>query len=62
MLTGPSTAAANGYPALEALLTTMRECRACEGHLPLGPRPVLRAPAAKRLGYGIGPLVGELNR
>ena len=32
-----------GYPTLEALLAAVRNCRACEAHLPLGPRPVLRA-------------------
>lgn len=30
---------------LEALLEAVRACRACEAHLPLGPRPVLRAAA-----------------
>lgn len=29
--------------ALEALLREVRACRHCEAHLPLGPRPVLRA-------------------
>jgi uracil-DNA glycosylase len=33
------------YPTLEALLVAVRACRACESHLPLGPRPVLRASA-----------------
>jgi len=28
---------------LETLLTEIRACRLCEAHLPLGPRPVLRA-------------------
>jgi uracil-DNA glycosylase len=37
------------YPSLEALLTAVRNCRACEEHLPLGPRPVLRAEATARL-------------
>lgn len=31
------------YRTLEALLAAVRDCRACEAHLPLGPRPVLRA-------------------
>lgn len=34
---------------LEALLTEIRACRVCEAHLPLGPRPVLRARASARL-------------
>jgi uracil-DNA glycosylase len=37
------------YPSLEALLTAVRNCRACEKHLPLGPRPVLRAEATARI-------------
>jgi uracil-DNA glycosylase len=36
-------------PALEALLQAVRACRACEAHLPLGPRPVLRAAATARI-------------
>jgi len=31
------------YPTLNHLLTAVRQCRACESVLPLGPRPVLRA-------------------
>ena len=31
------------YRTLETLLAAVRDCRACEAHLPLGPRPVLRA-------------------
>ena len=42
---GPEAASSN----LEALLTAVRNCRACESHLPLGPRPVLRAGAAARI-------------
>jgi uracil-DNA glycosylase len=34
---------------LEALLTEIRACRLCEAHLPLGPRPVLRASASATL-------------
>lgn len=34
---------------LDALLARIRACRLCEGHLPLGPRPVLRASASARL-------------
>lgn len=36
-------------PQLDALLTDIRACRLCEAHLPLGPRPVLRASATSRL-------------
>lgn len=35
--------------ALDALLARARACRFCEAHLPLGPRPVLRASATARL-------------
>lgn len=31
------------------LLADVRACRACEAHLPLGPRPVLQAGAAARI-------------
>lgn len=34
---------------LDALLAAVRACRACEAHLPLGPRPVLQAGADARL-------------
>lgn len=34
---------------LEALLAAVRACRACEGELPLGPRPVLQASATARV-------------
>ena len=37
------------YRTLETLLTAVRDCRACEAHLPLGPRPVLRASATARI-------------
>jgi uracil-DNA glycosylase len=36
-------------PTLEVLLTAVRACNACEAHLPLGPRPVLRAAATARI-------------
>ncbi|MEO8524446.1 MAG: uracil-DNA glycosylase family protein [Caldimonas sp.] len=36
-------------PGLDSLLTEIRACRACEAHLPLGPRPVLQAGAAARI-------------
>jgi uracil-DNA glycosylase len=35
--------------SLDALLGEIRACRLCEAHLPLGPRPVLRASATARL-------------
>ena len=35
--------------SLDALLDRIRACRLCEAHLPLGPRPVLRAKASARL-------------
>ena len=35
--------------ALAALLREIRACRVCAAHLPLGPRPVLRAKASGRL-------------
>ncbi len=34
---------------LAGLLAEVRACRACAAHLPLGPRPVLRAAASARL-------------
>lgn len=34
---------------LPSLLAEVRACRVCEGHLPLGPRPVLRASKTARL-------------
>ena len=34
---------------LDELLGKIRDCRACEGQIPLGPRPVLRASATARL-------------
>jgi uracil-DNA glycosylase len=37
------------YPTLDALLVAVRNCRACEKHLPLGPRPVLRAGKTARI-------------
>jgi uracil-DNA glycosylase len=35
--------------ALDRLLIEVRACKACEAHLPLGPRPVLRATSTARL-------------
>jgi len=37
------------YPTLAELLTAVRQCRACEQHLPLGPRPVLQAGESARI-------------
>lgn len=37
------------YRTLGALLTAIRDCRVCAAHLPLGPRPVLRARATARI-------------
>jgi uracil-DNA glycosylase len=34
---------------LEALVADIRRCTACAAHLPLGPRPVLRAAASARI-------------
>ncbi len=37
------------YPNFDSLLAAVRGCRACEAHLPLGPRPVLQASASARI-------------
>lgn len=37
------------YSTLDNLLTAIRACRVCEAHLPLGPRPILRASATARI-------------
>jgi len=39
----------NVHRTLEDLLTAVRACRACEGHLPLGPRPVVQAGVTARI-------------
>jgi uracil-DNA glycosylase len=44
-MTGPMT----GEPSLAELLQQIRACRLCAEHLPLGPRPVVRADAAAPL-------------
>jgi uracil-DNA glycosylase len=49
MLTDGWTMAERQYPSLETLLEAVRACRACQAHLPLGPRPVLRAAATARI-------------
>jgi uracil-DNA glycosylase len=46
---GGQTTAGAKCPSLEALLASVRACRVCEAHLPLGPRPVLRASATARI-------------
>lgn len=54
MATAVDAAADRG--ALAALLDAVRACRICEAHLPLGPRPVLRAaPSARLLIVGQAP-------
>ena len=37
------------YPTLQGLLASVRSCRACDAHLPLGPRPVLQVGASARV-------------
>jgi uracil-DNA glycosylase len=39
----------SNHLTLEALLSAVRACTACQAHLPLGPRPVLRAAATARI-------------
>ena len=34
---------------LDSLMQTVRACRVCEAHLPLGPRPVLQAGATAKI-------------
>ena len=41
--------AATQHRALTELLREVRACRLCEEHLPLGPRPVLRASVSARI-------------
>lgn len=44
------------YPTLEELLVAVRKCRACEQHLPLGPRPIVQVgETARVLGVGQAP-------
>ncbi|NQV20531.1 MAG: uracil-DNA glycosylase family protein [Rhodospirillales bacterium] len=40
---------ASDTKALNALLSQVRECRVCAEHLPLGPRPILRASETARV-------------
>jgi uracil-DNA glycosylase len=40
---------ARQYASLDALLSEVRACRACEAHLPLGARPIVRAGIASRI-------------
>jgi uracil-DNA glycosylase len=37
------------YPSLEKLLIAVRNCRACEQHLPLGPRPIVQVAENARI-------------
>ena len=37
------------YRTMDSLLAAVRSCRACESHLPHGPRPVLRAAETSRI-------------
>ena len=39
----------SSFPSLDNLLVQIRDCRACEQFLPLGPRPVLRASETARV-------------
>ena len=41
--------APNTHQTLKSLLTAVRACRACDGYLPLGPRPVVQAGATARI-------------
>lgn len=45
----PGAAGRSDGETLPALLQRIRACRLCAAHLPLGPRPVLRARASARL-------------
>lgn len=49
VLTPGGTLPAPEYLSLDALLAAVRACRACEAHLPFGPRPVLQAAATARI-------------
>ncbi len=55
-MTRPGVPRANRMESFDALLARVRACRLCEKHLPLGPRPILRAdPAARLLIVGQAP-------
>lgn len=43
------TALLKHYPTLEGLLADVRACRACEAHLPRGPRPVVQVGEGARI-------------
>jgi uracil-DNA glycosylase len=49
VLTRFPRASTRRWRSLDALLAAVRACRACEAHLPLGPRPVLQAHASARV-------------
>ena len=48
-VTPHKTVAITPHEDLDSLLAVVRGCRACEAHLPLGPRPVLQAGSAARI-------------
>ena len=48
-MTERATVPEGTYRTLGSLLAAVRNCRACEAHLPLGPRPVLRATRTARI-------------
>ena len=48
-MSGIPKGAATEAPDLDALLKSIRACEHCAAHLPLGPRPVLRAAQGARL-------------
>lgn len=58
MLMPPGHAVDAAYPTLDALLTAVRACRVCEAHLPLGPRPIVRATSNARI-LVVGQAPGE---
>ena len=39
----------SNHHTLDGLLTAVRACNACQAHLPLGPRPILRAAVTARI-------------
>ena len=45
----PAPMVTPAYRTLGSLLAAVRACHACEAHLPLGPRPVLRAAETARI-------------
>lgn len=43
------TAVLKHYPSLDSLLADVRACRACEAHLPRGPRPIVQVGEGARV-------------